>query len=401
MNKDANSKYQGDQFETIAIREQTARSSLREHSTALHMSSSFVFDDAEQARALFADEQVGNIYTRFSNPNNSEFVNKLAKLEGAEEGLAVASGISGIFTTLSALLSQGDHLVASCALFGSTHQMLEKILPRWGITHTYVPTEDMNSWDKAVTPATKIVLVETPSNPGLAILDLDKVSAFATKHNLLKLVDNTFATPWIQRPMEHGADVVIHSATKYIDGQGRAIGGAIVGKKDLIKEIRFLARHSGPSLSPFNSWLFSKSLETLALRMERHSSTAFQVAKYFEDHDDVEKVTYPFLESHPGYDIAKKQMRAGGGIVSVTVKGGLERGRRFLDDLTWFSHTANLGDSRTIATHPASTTHSKRTDEEKLKVGITPGLVRFSIGLEDPGDIISEIERSFKSTRDL
>jgi O-succinylhomoserine sulfhydrylase len=387
---------QNSNFETKAIRTQAARSEHREHSVPIYMTSSFVFEDSEQARALFADEIEGNIYTRFSNPNTTEFIEKICQMEGAEDGIATASGMSAVFTSLAALLKAGDHLIVSRSVFGSTHQILTTIFPRWNIEFTYVDISKPEKWEKAIKKNTKMIFVETPSNPSLDIIDLNWLGKLAEKYNLLLNVDNCFCTPYIQQPIKYGADLIIHSATKYIDGQGRAIGGVIVGRKDLIKDIRFFARHSGPSLSPFNAWLLSKSLETLAIRMDRHSENAYKLATYLESHPAIQAVKYPFLPSHPSYEIAKKQMRLGGGIVTFLVNGGLERGKKFLDSLEMFSHSANLGDTRTIATHPASTTHSKLTSAEQLQVGIEPGLIRISVGLEHIDDIIQEVDRALE-----
>lgn len=381
-------------FETDAIRAQAARTDFREHSVPLYLTSSFVFDDAEQARALFADEVPGNIYTRFSNPNNTEFINKLCLLEGAEDGIATASGMAAMYCSMAALLKAGDHVLASRSVFGSTHQILNVLFPRFNISHTYVDISDVASWESKIQPNTKMIFVETPSNPALDVIDLEWLGKLANKHNLILNVDNCFATPYLQNPAQWGAHIVTHSATKFIDGQGRVIGGAIVGKKELIKEIRFFARHTGPSMSPFNAWVLSKSLETLAIRMEKHCENALKIAAYLENHPKVEYVKYPFLASHPQQAIAKKQMRLGGGIVSFELKGGIEAGRKFLNSLKMISHSANLGDTRTIATHPASTTHSKLTDAERLAVGITPGLIRISAGLEAVNDIVKDIEQA-------
>ncbi len=386
-------------FETNAVRTQVPRSPLREHSVPLYMTSSFVFDDAEQARALFADEIPGNIYTRFSNPNNTEFVEKMCLLEGAEDGIATASGMSAVFTSMAALLKSGDHLLVSRSVFGSTHQILTMILPKWGITHTYADIDKPETWETLIQKNTKMIFVETPSNPALDIIDLAWLGALAKKHHILLNVDNCFCTPYLQQPVSFGADIVIHSGTKFLDGQGRTIGGVIVGKKELIKEVRFFARHSGPSLSPFNAWVLSKSLETLAVRMERHCDNAAALSAHLESHPEIEKVKYPFLPSHPQYHLAQKQMKRGGGLVTFVVKGGLERGRKFLNALQMLSHTANLGDSRSIATHPASTTHSKLSDAERAAVGILPGLIRISVGLEHIDDVIADIEQALhKST---
>lgn len=390
---------ESDHFETIAIRKQLKRTENREHSVPLYLTSSFVFDDAEQARALFADEIQGNIYTRFSNPNNSEFIDKICLLEGAEDGIATASGMSAVFSSMAGLLKSGDHILVSRSVFGSTHQILSQIFPKWNMEYTYADIGKPEKWESLIKRNTKMIFVETPSNPALDIIDLDWLGKLASKHKLILSVDNCFCTPYIQQPIRYGAHLIIHSATKYIDGQGRVIGGAIVGNKDLIKDLRFFARHSGPAMSPFNSWILSKSLETLAIRMEKHSENAYMLATYLEGHPQIEKVKYPFLPSHPQYELARKQMKLGGGIVTFTAKGGLERGKNFLNSLEMMSHSANLGDTRTIATHPASTTHSKLTDEDRKLVGIETGLIRISTGLEHIDDIIRDIERALTKTK--
>ncbi len=385
-------------FETDAIRTQIPRTPLREHSTPLFVTSSFVFDDAEQARALFADEIPGNIYTRFSNPNNTEFIEKMCLLEGAEDGIATASGMSAVFTSMASLLKTGDHILVSRSVFGSTHQILTMILPKWGITHSYADIAAPETWESMIQKNTKMIFIETPSNPALDIIDLEWIGALAKKHSLLLNVDNCFCTPYLQRPVSYGADLVVHSGTKFLDGQGRTIGGVIVGRKDLIKEIRFFARHSGPSLSPFNAWILSKSLETLSVRMERHCENALKLASHLEGHKHVETVRYPFLPSHPQHHLAKKQMSLGGGLVTFVVKGGIERGKNFLNALQMMSHTANLGDSRSIATHPASTTHSKLSEQERAAVGILPGLIRISVGLEHIDDIIADVDQALNAS---
>ncbi|MBL7987435.1 MAG: aminotransferase class I/II-fold pyridoxal phosphate-dependent enzyme [Chlorobi bacterium] len=380
--------------ETEVIRTQPEPSGHREHSSSIYMTSSFTFDDAEHARALFANEIPGSIYSRYSNPNSDEFVEKMKLLEGAEDGIATASGMSAVFTAFGALLGAGDHILSSKSVFGSTHQMLTQILPRWGITHSYGEITAPETWEELLTPTTRLCYVETPSNPALDLIDLEWLGGFCRQRNILLVVDNIFATPVLQQPIRYGADLVIHSATKYIDGQGRGLGGVIVGKGELIEKIRFFARHTGPSISPFNAWMFSKSLDTLALRMERHCANALNVAQFLEQRSEVELVKYPWLPSHPQFALAQRQMKAGGGIVTFVLRGGIDAGRRFLDALQLCSLTANLGDSRTIATHPASTTHSKLTEEERRAVGILPGLVRISVGLEHPDDIIADIERA-------
>ena len=385
--------------ETLAIREQSERSANREHAVPVYMTSSFMFDDAEQGRQLFADEIPGNIYTRFSNPNNDEFIRKMCILEGADDGIATASGMAAVFVSLAGILRTGDHIVASRAVFGSTHQVITMLLPRWGITHTYVDPSDSDGWEKAIRPETRMIFAETPSNPGLDLIDLEALGTIAKKHNLLLNIDNCFATPFVQQPVSYGADIVTHSATKYIDGQGRAIGGVIVGRKEIIKELRYFARHSGPALSPFNAWLFSNSLETLSLRMHKHASNALELAQWLElQPHHIESVKYPWLKSYPQYDLAKRQMQSGGGMVCFTLKGGLARGQQFLNSLKLCSLTANLGDTRTIATHPASTTHAKLTVSEREAVSISDGLIRISVGLEHISDIIADIDQALENS---
>jgi O-succinylhomoserine sulfhydrylase len=386
-------------FETQAIRLQSPLTQNKEHSTPLYLTSSFMFDDAEQMRAAFADENDAYIYSRFSNPNVEEFTDKMRALEGTEAGFATASGMSAIFASFMALLKSGDHLLASGSIFGSTHTVITKFLPKWGITYTYADINKPETWEGLIQKNTKMIFVETPSNPGLDIIDLEWLGKLSKNHNLLLNVDNCFATPYLQRPIEYGADLITHSATKYLDGQGRVLGGAVLGRKDLIHDIYLFCRSSGPALSPFNAWVLSKSLETLSIRMERHSENALQLAEFLEKNEHTEQVKYPFLPSHPQYSIARKQMKMGGGIVSFNIKGGVERGRRFLDALKMASLTANLGDTRTIATHPASTTHAKLTEEERLATGITPGLVRISAGLENITDIIDDISQALDRSK--
>lgn len=383
--------------ETLAIRLQAERTPAREHSVPLFLTSSFTFDSAEQARALFADEIPGDVYSRYSNPNAGELVQKLCALEGAEDGIATASGMAAVFASLAALLGSGDHVLASRALFGSTHQIFTRVLPRWGIATTYVDAHAaIDAWEREIRPETRLVFVETPSNPGLALIDLEALGELCRRRGILLVVDNCFTTPYLQQPLRFGADLVVHSATKFIDGQGRTLGGAVLGSAALLQEVRFFTRHTGPAISPFNAWVLSKSLETLAVRMDRHCGSALALARRFEGHPEVEQVRYPFLESHPQHALARRQMRAGGGIVVLVVRGGLERARRFLDALELLSHSPNLGDTRTIVTHPTSTTHSKLTEEERVRVGIVPGLVRVSVGLEHPADIEADIEQALE-----
>ncbi len=384
-------------FETRAIRTQLERSQHAEHSTPVFLTSSFVFEDAEEMRAAFAEEKKMNIYSRFTNPNASEFVSKMVSLEGAEDGYALATGMSAVFNTFAALLSSGDHIISSDSVFGSTHSLFKKFLPKWNITTSYFPASNLDQIESLITPNTKIIYAESPTNPGVEILDLEELGKIAKKHNLLLVIDNCFATPFIQQPIKFGADLVIHSATKLIDGQGRVLGGVVVGKKELIREIYLFARNTGPSISPFNAWVLSKSLETLAVRLERHCDTAFSIAAKLENHHKVNWLKYPFLKSHPRHELAKKQMRLGGNIIAFEVEGGLEAGRKFLNAIKMCSLTANLGDSRTIVSHPASTTHSKLSDEEKAAVGITNGMIRVSIGLEHREDILNDIVQALES----
>ena len=381
-------------FETKAIRHQAERSQHREHSVPIFATSSYVFEDAEHARALFAKEAEGNIYSRYSNPNNDEFVQKLCLLEGAEAGIPTASGMAAMFVSIASFVKTGDHIVASKSVFGSTHQIITQLLPRWGITYSYVDGGDLVQWENAIQSNTKLFFLETPSNPGLDILDIEGISRIAHQHNILVNVDNCFATPYLQNPIKFGADIVTHSATKFIDGQGRTLGGAVLARKELIDEVMFLSRHTGPAMSPFNGWILSKSLETLAVRMDRHCSNAMDLANFLSNQSSIKQVRYPHLASHSGFELAKKQMKYGGGIVTFDLKGGLSSGRKFLDNLKMISLSSNLGDSRTIATHPASTTHSKLTEEERLAVGITPGLIRISVGLEQIDDIMQDIDQA-------
>lgn len=385
-------------FETLAIRGQYDRTEHREHSVPLYLTSSFVFDDAEQARAMFADEIPGNIYSRYSNPNPDEFIAKLCSLEGTEDGIATSSGMAAMYSSMAGILSSGDHVLACRSVFGSTHQILNTIFPRFGISHSYADVDAPHEWEGKIQPNTKMIFVETPSNPALDLIDLEWLGKLAKKHNLILNVDNCFATPYLQNPARFGAHLVTHSATKFMDGQGRVIGGAVLGSKELIKQIRFFARHTGPTLSPFNAWLLSKSLETLAVRMERHCANALSLATWLESHPDVALVKYPFLPSHPQHALAKKQMRLGGGLVTFEVKGGIDQGRKFLNALKMISHTPNLGDTRTIAIHPASTTHSKLTDAERAAVGIMPGLIRISVGLEDIKDIVADVQQALRAS---
>ncbi|WP_281846854.1 trans-sulfuration enzyme family protein [Olleya namhaensis] len=381
-------------FETEAIRTQTERSQYLEHSTPLYLTSSYVFEDAEDMRASFADQKVRNIYSRYSNPNTSEFIDKICKMEGAESGYAFASGMSAVFSTLAALLNAGDHILSCRSVFGSTQTMFKNILPKWNISTSYFKIDEIESIERLIQPNTKIIYAESPTNPAVDILDLEALGSIAKKHNLILIIDNCFATPYLQQPIQFGADLVIHSATKLIDGQGRVLGGITVGNAKLIKQVYLFSRNTGPALSPFNAWVLSKSLETLAVRLDRHCDNALKVAVFLESHNKVNLVKYPFLKSHPQHQLAKKQMKAGGSVVAFEVKGGIDAGRQFLNSIKLLSLSANLGDTRTIVTHPASTTHAKLTEEERLQTGITGGLVRISVGLEHPEDIINDLKQA-------
>ncbi|MGQ0739331.1 MAG: trans-sulfuration enzyme family protein [Bacteroidota bacterium] len=376
---------------TKAIRIQADITNEMEHSVPLFLTSSFRFGNAEHMRAAFADETDDNIYSRFSNPNVKEFTDKMVALEGAEAGYATASGMSAVFASFMTNLKKGDHLLSCSSIFGSTHTIITKYLPKWGIEYGYVNVNKPEEWEKAIKPNTKMIYLETPTNPGLDIIDLEFAGKLAKKHKLILNVDNCFATPVCQLPIRFGADLVVHSATKWLDGQGRVLGGVIVGKKELIQDIYLFCRSTGPALSPFNAWLLSKSLETLDVRMERHASNAMHIAKALEGHHKITWLKYPFLTGHPQHAIAKKQMKNGGGLVCFELKGGLESGKKFLNSLQMLSMTANLGDTRSIASHPASTTHAKLTEAERQEVNITPGLIRISVGLEHADDIFTDI----------
>ena len=381
-------------FETQAIRIQTERSQFSEHSTPLYLTSSFVFDDAEDMRASFSEEKEKNLYARFSNPNTTEFVDKVVAMEGAESGYAFATGMAAIFSTFGALLASGDHIVSARSVFGSTHSLFTKYLPKWNITTSYFDINKPETIEALITPRTKILYAESPTNPAIDIIDLELLGKLAKKHNILLIIDNCFATPYLQNPIKYGADLVLHSATKLMDGQGRVLGGVAVGRAELIREIYLFSRNTGPAMSPFNAWVLSKSIETLAIRVDRHCENALKVAEFLENHESVNWVKYPFLKSHPQYKVAKKQMKLGGNVVAFEVKGGIESGRKLLNKIKLCSLSANLGDTRTIITHPASTTHSKLSESDKLEVSITDGLIRVSVGLENINDIINDLKQA-------
>ncbi|MFN3381697.1 MAG: trans-sulfuration enzyme family protein [Runella zeae] len=381
--------------QTKAIRTQTKKTQYREHSTPLFLTSSFSFESAEQGKALFDETEEGNIYSRFSNPSVQEFVDKVCMLEGAEDGLATATGMAAVFASMAGILKSGDHIIACRALFGSAHQIITQILAKWGITYTYLDADASEAaWEAAVQPNSRMVYLETPSNPGLELVDLEMIGRICKKHNLIFNVDNCFATPIIQTPADFGADLIVHSATKFMDGQGRVLGGVVVGKAEYIAPIRFFCRHTGPSMSPFNAWTLSKSLETLELRMERHSQNALRLAEALEALPEVKKVNYPYLPSHAQYELAKAQMNAGGAIVTVELEGGFERVSAFMKALKIPTLSSNLGDTRTIITNPFTTTHSKLKPDEKASLGITEGLIRISVGLEAVEDLIEDFTQA-------
>lgn len=386
-------------FDTEAIRTQAERSSHREHSVPLYLTSSFVFDSAEQGRDLFAGEEEGLVYSRYGNPSVDELVAKLCTMEHTADGIATATGMAAMFAAIAGLVSAGDHIVCSRAVFGSTSQILSKILPRWGVETTFVPPDDPQAWRAATRSETKVFFAETPSNPGLELIDIAAVAEIAHTAGATFIVDNCFATPWLQQPALLGADIVTHSATKFMDGQGRVLGGAILGPEDLIAELRFFARQTGPALSPFNAWVLSKSLETLSLRVDRHCDNAETIAQHLSGHSAVAHTRYPFLPSHPQYELARAQMRRGGGLVTIDIHGGEEAAMEFINRLQMISRSSNLGDSRSIATHPRTTTHSKLSEDARRELGILPGTVRLAIGLENVEDIIADIDQALAAVQ--
>lgn len=383
--------------QTKAIRIQTARTQHNEHATPLFLTSSFCFDDAEHGKALFDKSEEGNIYSRFSNPSVQEFIDKVCMLENAADGVATATGMSAVFAGFAAHLNNGDHVISSDALFGSANQVLSNILSRWGISCTYVPAAaPIAEWQKAVQPNTKMMYLETPSNPGLTLCDMEAIGKLAKEHNLIFYVDNCFATPIVQTPGDYGADMIVHSATKFMDGQGRVLGGIIVGKSEFIDPVRYFCRQTGPAMSPFNAWVLSKSLETLDLRMERHCNNAMKLATELEKMDGIFNVKYPFLKSHPQYDLAKKQMKSGGALITFEIPGGFEKVNKFTQLVQIPSLTSNLGDARTTLTNPFTTTHASATAEAKLAIGITEGMMRLSVGLESVDDLINDFKQAIE-----
>lgn len=386
------------QLETLALRAGTHRSQFNEHSEALYLTSSFVFENAAQAAARFAGNEPGNIYSRFTNPTVTAFQERLAALEGAEACVATASGMSAILACVMGLLKSGDHIIASHSIFGATVQLFANIFSRFGLETTFVSATDVNAWQAAVKPNTKILFLETPSNPLTEISDIAALGRVAKKAGAWLVVDNCFCTPVLQRPLEFGADIIIHSATKYLDGQGRVLGGAVLGKHDVIMEGVFgFLRTAGPTLSAFNAWVLLKGLETLKIRMDAHSANALELARWLEQQPAIEKVYYPGLPSHPQHRLALQQQKTGGGIVSFTVKGGKQAAWRVVDATRMISITANLGDVKSTITHPASTTHGRISQEARDAAGVVDSLLRIAVGLEALQDIKADVERGLKS----
>jgi O-succinylhomoserine sulfhydrylase len=381
------------QPETLAVHAGTARSQFGEHSEALFLTSSFVFENAAQAAARFIGEQPGNIYSRFTNPTVTMFEERLAALEGAEQCVATASGMSAILACVMGVLKAGDHVVASRSLFGATVNLFNNIIKKFGVETTYVSATDVAEWQAAVRPETRLFFLETPSNPLTEISDIAAIAAVAKRCGALLAVDNCFCTPVLQRPLQLGADIVIHSATKYIDGQGRVLGGAVLGSRKILEGVYGFLRTAGPTMSPFNAWVFLKGLETIKLRMDAHSANALELARWLEAQPNVARVFYPGLPSHPQHKLAMKQQKSGGGIVSFEVKGGKEAAWRVIDNTKLLSITANLGDTKTTITHPASTTHARITPEARAAAGISDGLIRIAVGLEAVADIQNDLAR--------
>lgn len=391
------SELEGASIETLAVRAGQIRSPELEHSEAIYTTSSFVFNSAEEAAKRFSGDVAGNVYARFTNPTVSMFEARIAAMEGAERGVAAASGMSAIMSTFLALLQQGDHLVCSRSVFGTTTVFLEKYLSKFGVDIDFVDLCDYEAWESLISERTRLVFVETPSNPLCEVVDLSRIRSIIDSTDrerpCLFIVDNCFCTPVLQKPLEFGADIVIHSATKYIDGQGRCLGGVVVGNEELMAEVHGFMRSAGPAMSPFNAWVFLKGLETLPLRMKAHSENALAVAQWLEQQEAIEHVYYTGLKSHPYHSLAKVQQKAGSGVLSFKVKGGRAEAWRFIDAIEMISLTANLGDAKTTITHPATTTHGRLSDDEKAQAGITENLIRVSVGLESSDDIIRDLEK--------
>lgn len=387
----------GAALDTLAIRAGQRRTHEGEHSEALFLTSSYVFGSAQEAADRFSGEQPGNVYSRYTNPTVRNFEERIAALEGAESAVGTSSGMAAILSTCMALLQSGDHIVCSRSVFGTTTVLFTKFMQKFGVTTTYVAPTDYQAWKAAFTPATQLVFVETPSNPLCDVIDIQALADLTHAHNALLVVDNCFCTPALQRPLEFGADLIIHSATKYIDGQGRCLGGVVAGPKALVGEVVGFIRSAGPSMSPFNAWIFLKGLETLRLRMEAHSRNALALAQWLNEHPKVERVFYAGLPSHPGHELALKQQSAFGGVLSFRVKGGRAEAWRLIDATRILSLTANLGDTKTTIVHPATTTHGRLTPEQKLEAGISENLIRLAVGLEDIADLQADLARGLSA----
>ena len=380
-------------LDTLAVRAGQVRTHEGEHSEALFLTSSYVFGSAQEAADRFSGAQPGNVYSRYTNPTVRAFEERIAALEGAESAVATSSGMAAILSTCIALLQSGDHILCSRSVFGTTTVLLSKYLAKFGVSTTFVNPTDYAAWESGFTAKTKLVFVETPSNPLSDVIDIQRLADLTHKHNAIFAVDNCFCTPALQKPLQFGADLIIHSATKYIDGQGRCLGGVVAGPKQYVDEVLAFIRSAGPSLSPFNAWVFLKGLETLRLRMDAHSANALTLARWLNNHPAVEKVFYAGLENHPGHELAVKQQRAFGGVLSFRVHGGREQAWSVIDTTRIMSLTANLGDAKTTIVHPATTTHGRLSPEQKAEAGITENLIRIAVGLEDINDLINDLDR--------
>ncbi|ERS81564.1 O-succinylhomoserine sulfhydrylase [Marinobacter sp. EVN1] len=390
----------GMSVDTLAVRAGQIRTGQLEHSDAIFPTSSFVYGSAAQAAARFGGEEPGNIYSRFTNPTVQAFEARIAAMEGGERGVATASGMAAILSTCMSLLKTGDHVICSRGVFGTTNVLFQKYMARFGVETSFVSLTELDEWKAEIRPATRMLFLETPSNPLCEVADLAALSAIARENDALLVVDNCFCTPVLQRPLEQGADIVIHSATKYLDGQGRCVGGVVVGPAKYLDEIYGFIRSAGPTMSPFNAWVFQKGLETLPIRMRAHCDNALELALWLEQQDCVEKVYYAGLQSHPQHELAKKQQDGFGGVLSFLVRGGREQAWKFIDATRMISITANLGDVKTTITHPATTTHGRLSPEDKARAGITENLIRLSVGIESIRDLKTDLDRGFQALKD-
>ena len=390
----------GMSVDTLAVRAGQIRTGQLEHSDAIFPTSSFVYGSAAQAAARFGGEEPGNIYSRFTNPTVQAFEARIAAMEGGERGVATASGMAAILSTCMSLLKSGDHVICSRGVFGTTNVLFQKYMARFGVETSFVSLTELDEWNAEIRPATRMLFLETPSNPLCEVADLAALSAIARENDALLVVDNCFCTPVLQRPLEQGADIVIHSATKYLDGQGRCVGGVVVGPGKYLDEIYGFIRSAGPTMSPFNAWVFQKGLETLPIRMRAHCDNALELALWLEQQDCVEKVYYAGLRSHPQHELAKKQQGGFGGVLSFLVRGGREQAWKFIDATRMISITANLGDVKTTITHPATTTHGRLSPEDKARAGITENLIRLSVGIESIKDLKTDLDRGFQALKD-